>query len=362
MAQEYQDSGVPFLRSQNVRPHRINVDDMKYIGDAFHAKLKKSQLRPGDVVTVRTGKPGQTAVVPDWLNSANCSDLVITRPGPDLDARWLSYYLNWVTDSHIAGHLVGAVQQHFNVKSAKGLELLMPPLIEQQAIAEILGALDDKIAANDRVVNLSDKLAEAVLSDALDGSYSPLASQAMVTMGSSPPGASYNEKEDGLPFYQGVRDFGIRFPRKRIWTTAPVRTAITGDTLVSVRAPVGRTNIANEDMCIGRGVASLRSRSGRSMTLFHQVRAAREAWAPYEAEGTVFGSINKKQLESVLLPAIRSEVSEKVEQMLAAIENRIAAAIQENEFLTATRDQLLPLLMSGRVRVREAEKVVEGVV
>ncbi|WP_131747740.1 restriction endonuclease subunit S [Frankia sp. Cppng1_Ct_nod] len=358
MAHEYKDSGVPFLRSQNVRPHRIDIADVKYVDEEFHNSIIKSSLRPGDVVTVRTGKPGQTAVVPDWLTSANCSDLVITRPGPYLDARWLSYYLNWVTGSQISAQLVGAVQQHFNVKAAKSLQIALPPIVDQQAISRLLGALDDKIAANERIVNLSDKLAEAVLLAALDGSFSPLAAQAFVTMGSSPPGTSYNEKADGLPFYQGVRDFGVRFPLRRVWTTAPVRTANADDTLVSVRAPVGRTNIANENLCIGRGVASLRSHFGSPMTLFHQVRAAHESWAPYEAEGTIFGAITKRQLEAVLLPVVPSEARARVELALAAIENRIAAALFENDSLATTRDQLLPLLMAGKVRLRDVVGVV----
>src|SRR6266516_7539734 len=76
MATEYVSAGVPFLRSQNVEPLRINTDDIKYITPAFHGRLRKSSLSPGDVVIVRTGKPGACAVVPTSLPVANCSDLV----------------------------------------------------------------------------------------------------------------------------------------------------------------------------------------------------------------------------------------------------------------------------------------------
>lgn len=120
MASEYVSTRVPFLRSLNVRPHRIDTTDLRYISPDFHARLEKSGLRPGDVVTVRMGVPGQSAVVPLWLADANCSDLVVTRPGPELNAYWLSYYLNWITSTHIASQLVGAVQQHFNVRSDPG--------------------------------------------------------------------------------------------------------------------------------------------------------------------------------------------------------------------------------------------------
>ena len=77
MVSEYVEQGIPFLRSQNVDQLRINMDDVKYITTDFHDRLRKSSLSPGDVVIVRTGKPGASAVIPEWLPVANCSDLVI---------------------------------------------------------------------------------------------------------------------------------------------------------------------------------------------------------------------------------------------------------------------------------------------
>jgi type I restriction enzyme S subunit len=162
MASEYVDCGVPFLRSLNIEPFRVNEADIKYITPEFHAKLKKSTLRPGDVVIVRTGKPGATAIIPEWLGEANCSDLVIVRPGKELDRRFLVYVMNSVAQRHVSAHLVGAVQQHFNVGSARALKMRLPPLIEQQAIACILGALDDKIDLNRRRSRTLEGMARAI--------------------------------------------------------------------------------------------------------------------------------------------------------------------------------------------------------
>jgi type I restriction enzyme, S subunit len=148
MASEYVDEGIPFLRSLNVDPLRINKNDLKFITSEFHSRIRKSRLTPGDVVIVRTGKPGACSVIPDWLIEANCSDLVIVRCGPKLNSRFLAYYVNTVASQHVAAHLVGAVQQHFNVGSARTLRLNLPPLAVQEAIAAVLGALDDKIELN----------------------------------------------------------------------------------------------------------------------------------------------------------------------------------------------------------------------
>jgi type I restriction enzyme S subunit len=361
MTQEYRPEGIPLLRSQNVLPHGFDLKDVKYINRDFHARLKKSALRAGDVVTVRTGKPGATAVVPAHWAEANCSDLVITRPGSEINAHWLSYYINSAAAGYIDSQLVGAVQQHFNVGAAKNITLNLPPLPEQKAIAEVLGALDDKISANTKQVELADELAASLTRYAVGTTESIALSEiADIVMGSSPSGTSFNEIGEGTVFYQGVRDFGVRFPSNRVWTTAPARLAMPGDTLLSVRAPVGRVNLATEETCIGRGVASVRSSNDQPFTLFHLLKDSHEAWAPFEAEGTVFGSINKAQLASLRVPRLRADQQVLLETKLAPLEHFIASALAENPPLAETRDALLPLLMSGKLRVKDAEKVLEN--
>jgi type I restriction enzyme S subunit len=162
MASEYVDEGIPFLRSLNVDPLRINKNDLKFITPEFHSRIRKSRLTPGDVVIVRTGKPGSCSVVPEWLADANCSDLVIVRCGPQLDNRFLAYYVNTVAGDHVAAHLVGAVQQHFNVGAARTLRIKLPPLAEQKAIAAVLGALDDRIEMNRRMNATLEAMARAL--------------------------------------------------------------------------------------------------------------------------------------------------------------------------------------------------------
>lgn len=145
MASEYVDDGVPFLRSLNVDPFGINTSDLKFVSAEFHQRLKKSALRPGDVVIVRTGKPGTCAVIPEWLNNANCSDLVIARCGAEIRPRFLCYWINSAASHHISSHLVGAVQQHFNVGAAKKMLVATPSLFAQDQVISILGSIDDRI-------------------------------------------------------------------------------------------------------------------------------------------------------------------------------------------------------------------------
>jgi type I restriction enzyme S subunit len=82
-------------------------------------------------------------------------------------------------------------------------------------------------------------------------------------------------------------------------------------------------------------------------------------WRPYEAEGTVFGSINKKQFSQLQVSWPGDSVVDALEEQLRALDDRLRHATEENGTLATLRDTLLPQLMSGRLRVKEAEKIVE---
>jgi type I restriction enzyme S subunit len=132
MAEEYVERGIPLLRSLNVRRGRIDLHDLKFVSPQFHTKLSKSAIRAGDVVTVRTGQPGTTAVVPKSLGDANCADLIVMTCGPRLDPQYLSEALNiWLGDAESIQGQVGAIQIHFNIGRAKELRLPIPPLALQ---------------------------------------------------------------------------------------------------------------------------------------------------------------------------------------------------------------------------------------
>lgn len=149
MASEYVEHGVPFLRSQNIRPFSITPEGMLHITERFHRRISKSTLRTGDVVVVRTGYPGTAAVVPPSLNDSNCADLVVITPSELLNPHMLAAIFNsaWGR-SAVGGQLVGSAQQHFNVGSAKTLRLRLPERSRQDRIAAILCSLSDLIENN----------------------------------------------------------------------------------------------------------------------------------------------------------------------------------------------------------------------
>ncbi|MDE0178248.1 MAG: restriction endonuclease subunit S, partial [Gammaproteobacteria bacterium] len=130
-----------------------------------------------------------------------------------------------------------------------------------------------------------------------------LAEIAAITAGQSPPGSTYNEDGAGLPFFQGKADFGETHPTARKWCTAPKKIAEAGDILISVRAPVGPTNIAAERCCIGRGLAAIRPDDKVALPDFvHWVLKYREPELAAKGIGSTFTAIGQKDLRSLLVP------------------------------------------------------------
>ncbi len=145
MKAEYKESGIPFLRSQNIRPFEVSMENVMFIDDTFHRALKKSQLRPGDLAIVRTGYPGTAAVIPPELPDSNCSDLVIVRPTKEVNPHFLAAFFNSAFGKQLVlGKIVGAAQKHFNVTAAKEVMLHLPPVAEQLNIIRMGGSLREE--------------------------------------------------------------------------------------------------------------------------------------------------------------------------------------------------------------------------
>ena len=174
---------------------------------------------------------------------------------------------------------------------------------------------------------------------------------ANITMGQSPDGSSYNEMGKGTVFYQGSTDFGIRFPSVRMYTTAPSRFAKKGDILMSVRAPVGDTNIANKDCCIGRGLSAINSKLGSISHLYYIIRDLKAKFDMLNAAGTTFGAITKDELYNMPVVKPSKDILSKYEDLCSPIFDMQMTIGYEIDHLTHLRDSLLPMLMNGQVTV-----------
>jgi type I restriction enzyme S subunit len=313
-----------------------------------------------------------------------------------VDTRFIAYWLvgnKW--------RLLAAVDQashgtgRLRTEVIQEMEVPLPPPDEQRAIAGVLGALDDKIEQNRRTARTIERLARAIFRawfvdfepvkakaagatafpsmpqpvfDALptrlvDSAIGPvpegwgvkqLADCVHLTMGQSPPSEYYNEAGNGLPFHQGVTDYGFRFPTHRVYCTVESRIAEPLDVLLSVRAPVGRINVADRRLVLGRGLAGLRHSNSRQSFLLHQLA---HVFAEEDAvgEGTIYKAVTKRFLSA--MPVLSPSDSEQVafESLVRPLDDLVISGEVESRRLAEMRDYLLPKLLRGRVRVGEAD-------
>jgi type I restriction enzyme S subunit len=270
----------------------------------------------------------------------------------------------------------------------KNVDLQLPRKEIQEIIGKILSDLDAKIELNNKINVELEAMAKTLYNywfvqfDFPDTNGKPyktsggkmvfneelkreipegwevldLSGIANITMGQSPPGESYNEEGNGTVFYQGCTDFGNRFPTIRKYTTSPTRFAKQGDILLSVRAPVGTMNIAKEDCCIGRGLASLNSKDNCISYLFGVMVNLKQIFDRRNVNGTTFGSITKDDLFSLKVIKPSKEVLLQFDKIVNPCFEKQNKLEQENIELASLRDWLLPMLMNGQVSVDEVER------
>ena len=352
MASEYVAHGIPFLRSLNVQPFRVDLSGVKFISPEFHAKLRKSTLRPGDVVVVRTGAPGTAAVVPDSLPLANCSDLVIVRPGPELDSRYLAYLINGVARGYIDSRTVGAVQQHFNVGAARGVPIPAASMEEQQRIASVLGALDDLIETN-RLLGTSLANQITALFRGLETTHEqPFFDVFDVDFGAAFKGYHFGAPGVGLPLLR-IRD--LKTFRSDIWTTERIDGDVLiapGDVVVGMDAEFRPTRWLGAPSLLNQRVCRVRAKR-RSLAWAREALVGPLAYVEGHKAGTTVAHLNKRDIEELRIHVPDPEAGARFDCQAQPLYDAVVSLQYEVADLTRVRDELLPLLMSGNILVAD---------
>jgi len=245
----------------------------------------------------------------------------------------------------------------------------------QDRIASILSAYDDLIENSQRRINILEAMARALyrewfvhfrfpghesvpripspLGDIPQGwEVKKLGDVSRLTMGQSPKSEFYNEVGDGVAFHQGVTDFDDRFPSDRLFCTAEGRIAEAGDILFSVRAPVGRMNIANKKIILGRGLSAIRHNYNHQAFLWEQLRS-RFTKDDMMGNGAIFASVTKNDMQGIELVCPPRSLVEVATQHFEPLHKEIASLSQLIQNLRRTRDLLLPRLLSGQITLVE---------
>lgn len=251
----------------------------------------------------------------------------------------------------------GSAHEFFNWEEMCDVMLPVPSIEEQNRIVAEYDAIENRIAVNKRMIEKLEQTAIALYRhtfvEEIDQDNPPegwiagkLGDVAEITMGQSPSGSTYNFNGDGMIFFQGRADFGYRFPSARVYTTDPKRIAKEGDILLSVRAPVGDINIAPFECCVGRGLAALRSKTGKNSFLLYLLKSQSSHFNVANSDGTVFGSINKDTLNSIeiILPPLK--VINDYNTKVSIFDKNIELKSKEISFLDKARKLILSKMAS----------------
>ena len=361
------DINPPFVSSEK----SSGVDLSNYDVD----KLEKYIVKKGDYILAMTGatigKLGR--YVSDehaYLNQR----VLKFQPYQSIDSNFLYYVLcGRLFAKYIINHIDSeSAQPNISAGTIGKYRFNLPDFKTQQEIASILSSLDSKIENNRKIcANLEaqaqalfkhwfidfapfkeGKFVESELGMIPEGwRVGKLGEIADITMGQSPSGSSYNEEGNGSIFYQGRSEFGFRFPSIRLFTTEPKRYAEPLSTLLSVRAPVGDINVATVECCIGRGLASIKSKYNHHSFIYYLLMSMKRTFDVYNGEGTVFECINNDTLNGISIVVPPVSVVKAFNDIVEELDCMILESHNENLRLIMLRDTLLPKLMSGAIKV-----------
>lgn len=377
---------IPLFIGKTVQQGEIDTQFDWYIAESISNQLQRSKLKRKCIVLPYVGTLGDMAIFSaeyDAHLGSNIAKIELNENSPYTE-EFIYYYLKSTNGQKVLlRDQQGMIQKNITMEAIRNVELPDIDLEAQNRIVLTLDSISRKISLNRKANGLLESMAkqlydywfvqfdfpnaegkpykssggkmvynETLKRDIPEGwEVVDLIDIANITMGQSPEGSSYNENGNGIIFYQGSTDFGIRFPEIRQYTTAPTRYASKGDILMSVRAPVGAINFANNDCCIGRGLCAMNSKIGSITHLYYTVCVFKQKFEQASQVGTTFGSITKEELHSLPVVKPKNNVIVRFEELCSPIFDKQMSISNETLRLTSLRDYLLPLLMNGQVKV-----------
>jgi type I restriction enzyme S subunit len=172
-----------------------------------------------------------------------------------------------------------------------------------------------------------------------------------IVMGQSPPSSTYNTEQKGLPFFQGKAEFTELYPEVRKWCSEPQKIAVPGDILVSVRAPVGSTNIANQKCCIGRGLAAIRYSNCNKFILYFFRLVEKDL--DKLGTGTTFKAISTRTLYNISIPLPplpeQKKIVAKIEELFSELDSGVASLKKAKGQIKNYRQSVLAYAFSGKL-------------
>lgn len=388
------EEGVPLVRSQNVRPGNLILENVAYISKEFHDTHKKSQLRPGDVLIVRVGaNRGDCCVVPDFVGELNCANIVFARPKQKTG--FYSYYFQSPRGrASLLGVSVGAAQEVINTGSVAEMMVPMPDIVEQEQIVSVLSSLDKKIELNRKMNEVLEEMGQTLFRNwfvdfefpwdfekkefSWDGKpykssggamveselgeipsawvVKPLMDHISFEKGAEYGSASYTQDSDAVNFYrvrdikQSGLDCDVKVPQNLV-NKSGVRVYPT-DVLISFDGTIGRV-FTGGDGTYSSGMRKVIIEDGNMSNglvyFYAKTPLFQNKLEEHAGGGTTIRHAGSSidYLRIMYNPEIIKIIGETFNNLLLQIQENI----KQTKQLTVLRDLLLPRLMSGKLRV-----------
>jgi type I restriction enzyme, S subunit len=365
---EWTDSGYIVLRTNNIRNGVLDFSSVSFTNELnYHERVKRAIPEEGDIVVTREAPAGEVALIPSNLKVCLGQRLVLVKLKHNLvSASYIKFYLmsDLVQRNVFQLQANGSTVGNIRIPVLKSINLLLPPLLEQCRIAEVLGVWDESIDLLERLIGKVRSRKQWLMQQLLTGKKRfkefegsewkeyQLSQIANITMGTSPKSESYNSNKDGLPLLQGNADIKNRVSLPKVWTSEVTKECYPNDILISVRAPVGTVAISLHHACIGRGIASIKAKSKILPNYLYQLLLLSEPkWASL-SQGSTFDSVNSADIRSRVfsMPLMISE-QEKIAAVLSAADEEISTLEKQ---LAAYKQQKLGLmqqLLTGSIRI-----------
>jgi type I restriction enzyme, S subunit len=340
-----QEKGIPIIRIRDLGKERTEAF---YDGDYDELYLIKN----GDIIIGMDGEfnidkwNGPNAL----LNQRVCK---IESKSNDIDNQYLYYVLKKPL-KEIEKRIGQTTVKHLSTKDIYKINILKPPIEEQKQIVDVLRTVDDEIQKSNNIINRCEKLKKGLMQHLFNNQNwksSKLADENYfkLIMGQSPSSKTYNSNHEGLSFYQGNADFGKLHPEPRIYCDSPIKIAEKNDILISIRAPVGELNIANERCCIGRGLSAIRILKGKSLFYYYFLSHIKDK-IQYLGQGSTFKAITGREFKQIGIPLPSIEEQEKIISVLSTSDRKTELEYLRKAKLARIKNGLMNDLLTGKKR------------
>lgn len=366
---EFDDDGVAFIRAADMTSGVVDFEGAGKINDVARSRIRKGVGAPGDVILSHKGTVGRVAVAPLDAPDYVCSPQTTFWRSLDhsvLDQIYLRYVLLSEPFQRQLSTLGGQTDMapYVSLTDQRGMSIPVPPVEDQRSIAEVLGALDDKIAANDRIITTLLELANATFRQAAAGlqpSERKFIQLASVGGGGTPKTSIEEYWEGDIAWATPTDVTGLAAPYLRTTSRTITDAGLAacssalypaGSILMTSRATIGAFAIAQCPTAVNQGFIVVNANDpAYQWWLFHEMQDRVPEFLSH-ANGATFLELPRGKFKELAVRLPSEDVIVAFNDTVAPLHAAAAQLSLESERLAATRDELLPLLMSGKLRVR----------